>query len=98
MVEDKKIIGLVTADNANNMVDMSQRPMVLPRMQMMPQMQQLPQMPFPLIFFFFPRLAMLLMMMRGEMPSNQRKTGIQNITQFIRDEKGRIIEVAEFVK
>lgn len=97
VAENKKIIGVVTAKNPQNIVNpvISQRPMLL----QMPMTQQLQsnQMPFPLISFLFPRIAMLLTMMQGG-GYGPRRMGIQNITQIIRDSNGYIKEIVEFVK
>lgn len=97
MNEDKRIIGVVTEDAPNNapmpIMSMSQRPMILPmRMGM-----QGNQYPFPLIMFFFPRVALFFMSQRG-MPQDQRKIGIRHITQLIRDDKGRIQEIIEITE
>jgi hypothetical protein len=94
--EDKKIVGVVTAKDPQNINPVvSQRPMIL----QMPMMQQLQtnQMPFPLIFFLFPRIAMLLTMRQGG-GYGPKRMGIQNITQIVRDSNGYIKEIVEFVK
>lgn len=95
MDNDKKIIGVVTSNESQKIINAPQRPMIL----QMPMMQQLQagQMPFPLLFFLFPRIAMLLMMMRGE-NFRSRRLGVQNITQLVRDKEGRLVEILEFVR
>jgi hypothetical protein len=96
MENNNKIIGYVTSDDPSmgtNIDSMQQRPMLLrPSV-----MQQNSQNPFPLISFLFPRIAMLLMMLRGENFGTKR-LGVQNITQLIRDKEGRITEIIEFIK
>lgn len=98
IVENKKVVGVVTANDPQNIANIPQRTMLLPRVPMMQQMQQTPQMPFPLLFFLFPRIAMLMSMMQGRFDSGQGRLGVQHITQIIRDKEGRISEIMEFVK
>jgi len=98
MVENTEIIESKPTYNPNYTTQIQQRPMFLPRM-MMQQMPQSNQMPFPLVFFLFPRVALFMMTMVGGMSyQNQRGIGLKTVTQLIRDEKGRIIEILEIIK
>jgi hypothetical protein len=91
--ENKKIIGVVTTRNQQNVNPVVfQRPMLLP----LPVFQQ-NQAPFPLLFFLFPRIAMLLSMLQGG-GFGPKRFGVQNITQITRDSNGYIKEIVEFVK
>jgi hypothetical protein len=99
--DDRRVIGVVTEEKPQsssqtspsyNAMNAPQRPMIL-QMSMMQQNQ----MPFPLISFLFPRLAMLLTIMQGGGLGSQR-TRVQNITQIIRDSNGYIKEIVEFVR
>ena len=98
MVEDTEIIENKPIYNPNPITPIPQRTMIFPRM-MMQQMPQSNQVPFPLIFFLFPRVALFMMtMMRGTSYQNQSGIGLKTVTQFIRDEKGRIIEIVELIR
>ena len=108
MVGDDRVIGFVTSKNQpqdgatqtvpnmQSMIGASQRPMLFPGFPMMQQMQT-SQMPFPLLFFLFPRIAMLLMMRRN-FNSGQGGIGVQNITELVRDSSGRITQIIEMTK
>lgn len=75
----------------------SQRPTLL-QMPFMQHLQPNNQYPFPLIFFFFPRVALLLMTQRNMLGQGQGRIGVRNITQIIRDKNGYISEIIEFVR
>jgi len=100
--ENKRVIGVVTADEPatskgamapqNQIV---QRPVLLP-MPFLQRFQQIGPSQFPLIFFFFPRIALL--MMQGGMFGQSQRIGIKNITQIVRDKNGYIQEIVEFVR
>lgn len=99
MVRDnEKIVGAITEKNPQNIIDFSninKRPMFID-FPIQNQSSQTPQIPFPILFFLFPRIAMMLMMrMEG---FGQRKMGIQHITQLVRDKNGYIIEVVEYTR
>lgn len=97
--EDRRVIGVVTEEKPSPsqnppplIMSAPQRPMLL----QMPMMQQ-GQVQFPLLFFLFPRVAMLLTTMRGQ-GVGQAGMRIQHITQIVRDKNGYISEVVEFVR
>ncbi len=94
MENNENIISYVTSDTPQKVPNMSQRPMIA-QMPILQNFQQNSNMQFPLLFFLFPRITILIMMMQGE--GFGRRKGIQNITQIIRDTNGYIKEIVEFV-
>jgi len=103
MVNGKNIVGVVTSDNPEELANVQQglanapqRPMFLPGLPMMQQMQQpTNQVQFPILFFLFPRITMLLMTRMGQ---GQRGMGVRYITELVRDAQGRVTQIIEFTK
>lgn len=98
MAEDTEIIESKPTYNQNYTTQTPQRTMIFPRM-MMQQLPQSDQVPFPLIFFLFPRVALFMMTMMERMPDqNQRRIGLKTVTQLVRDSNGRIVEIIELIR